>query len=80
MMQKAIAYHQETNVDPVPKQQPFWKSLPLSFIAEHYIIWYGIFLWSIWVSCPKCVPSQSLIHPQPTSWEGQSEKQRNPWY
>ncbi|KAF1661079.1 putative polypeptide N-acetylgalactosaminyltransferase 8, partial [Aptenodytes patagonicus] len=33
---------------------------------SHDVIWYGTFLWSIWVSSPGCVPSQLLVHPQPT--------------
>lgn len=38
-----------------------WTSLPFSFvtpafIADHDIIWYGISFWSIWVTCPCCVP------------------------
>jgi len=32
------------------------------FIAQHDIIWYKIPLWSVWVSCPSCVPFQLLVH------------------
>jgi len=27
------------------------------FIAEHDVVWYGITLWAVGVSCPSCVPS-----------------------
>uniref|UniRef100_A0A672TUV7 Dipeptidase n=1 Tax=Strigops habroptila TaxID=2489341 RepID=A0A672TUV7_STRHB len=36
--------------------------------AEHDIIRYGISLGSVGVSCPGCVPSQVLLHPQPNLW------------
>ncbi|KAK4831422.1 hypothetical protein QYF61_017553 [Mycteria americana] len=39
-----------------------------SLHAEHDAIWYGIALWSAGASCPGCVPSQLLVHPQPTRW------------
>lgn len=32
------------------------------FIAEHVIIQYKITLWSVWVHCHGCVPSQSLVY------------------
>jgi len=41
-----------------------------AFIAEHDTIRYGMSLWSVGVSCPSCVPSQLLAHPQ------QCEKQK----
>lgn len=31
-------------------------------------IWYGISLWTTWVSCPGCVPSWDHAHPWPGSW------------
>jgi len=44
-----------------------YSSLPSSFppalIAEHDVIWYGIFLWSAAVSCHRCWEG----HPLPTS-------------
>lgn len=40
--------------------------------------WYGAFLLLSWVSCPGCVPSQPLVHPQPTPFEGKGGK-RKPW-
>ena len=47
--------------------------LPSSFhfflhIAEHDIVWHGISLWSVGVSCPDCFPSQLLVLPQPPRW------------
>lgn len=36
------------------------------FIVEQEVTWYGIPLWSIWVSCPSSVPLQALIHLQQT--------------
>jgi len=39
--------------------------LPSAFITEHGDAWYGISLWSAGVSCPDCVLSQTLTHPQP---------------
>jgi len=36
--------------------------------AEHKAIQYGISLWSVGVSCPGCVPSYLLVHPQPPCW------------
>jgi len=42
--------------------------LPPALYAEYDTIWYGISLWSVGVSCPGCVPSQPLAHPQPARW------------
>lgn len=40
----------------------------LSVVAEHDIIWHGIPLWSVWVSCLGYVTSlQPLAHLQPIS-------------
>lgn len=39
-----------------------------SFYAEHDAVWYGIYHRSVGVSCPACVPSQLLAHPQPPRW------------
>ena len=46
------------------------RPLPLVFMAECDVIWNEISLWSVEVSCPSCVPSQLLVHPQPTRWWG----------
>jgi len=50
------------------KCAPFLHLSPDLYIAEHDIIQYGISLWSVGVSCPGCVPSHLLVHPQPTHW------------
>ena len=42
-------------------------SLPPALYAEHDVIWCGIILQSVGVSCPGCVPSQLLVYPQPTT-------------
>lgn len=52
---------------------PFSLPLPLLFFGIcgcAGVIWYGISLWIVWVSCPDCVLSQDLAHPQPHWWEG----------
>lgn len=71
---------QQTYAQPVSKQQLLWKDSP-QITAEHDIKWYGIFLWSVWVSSPSCIPSQPLGHPQSIPGvKGQSEKQKRPWH
>ena len=37
---------------------PLPSSSPSPLYAEHDVVWYGISLWSVGVSCPVCVPSQ----------------------
>ncbi|NWU74142.1 NAF1 protein, partial [Onychorhynchus coronatus] len=37
--------------------------LPPALYAEHDAIWYGISFWSLWVSCPGCVPSRLFCTP-----------------
>ena len=34
---------------------------PRSFLAEHSVVWCGIFLWSVGVGCPRCAPPPSLL-------------------
>lgn len=36
---------------------PFSSFLAPAFIAEHCAMWYGTFLWAVWVSCPVSVLS-----------------------
>lgn len=55
---------QKTNVR-IPNTPPFLL-ISLTFYIWADIIWYGISLWSICVSCPGYVLSQNLAHPQPT--------------
>ena len=52
-----------------PNVPPFLL-LPPAVCAEHDAAWCGISLWSAGVSCPSRVPSQLLVHPQPTRWWG----------
>jgi len=49
-------------------KRPSFLLLPPALYADHDVIWYGISLWLAGVSCPSCVPSQLLVHPQPTLW------------
>lgn len=53
---------------PIYADRPSQTSFPIVFDADHDVIWYGygIIIWSMWVSCPRCVPYQLLAHPQPT--------------
>lgn len=60
---KTTAHHQLTDAQPVPEQQA--ALLPW---AGHDVIWIGIFFWSLRISCPGCVPSLLLVHPQPACW------------
>ena len=55
---------------PSLQMSPPFLLLPPALYAEHDVIWYGISLWSVGVSSPSCVPSQLLVHPQPTHWWG----------
>lgn len=41
-------------------------SFPQAFLTDHNIIWYGIHLRPIHISCPSCVPPQFHVHSQPT--------------
>ena len=49
---------------------------PQSLLLEHDAIRHGTSPWSAGVSCPGCVPSQLLVHPQPAHWQsgGRSSK------
>ena len=68
-MHNAIAHHLLTDAQSVPEQWPL-ASFPPSLYTEHDIIWYGISLWPVGVSCPGCVLSQLLVPPQPSRWQG----------
>lgn len=46
--------------------------------AEHNIIWSGISLWSVGVSCLSCVPSQLLGHPQSAPCWGSPRNREGP--
>lgn len=45
--------------------------LNTGFVAGHNVIWYGISLWPVWVSCRGCVSSHLLVHP----WQGSSRSE-----
>ena len=66
----SLTHHQRTDAQPVPRQWPTPARFPLSLYAEHDIVWYGISLWPAWISCPGCVSSQLLVHPQPPRCQG----------
>ena len=51
------------------RERPPYSSPP-AVTAEHNATWHGTSLQSVWVTCPSCVPSQSLAHPQPTGLGG----------
>ena len=51
-------------------ERPPFLLLPAALCAEHDVIWPGISLGSVRVSCPGCVPSQLLVSPQPPRWWG----------
>ena len=69
-MHNTIAYHSLTEAQTVPEQRCVLGHLPPSLYAEHDVLWCGISLWPVWVSCPGCAPSQLLVHPQPPHWQG----------
>ena len=55
-MRKAIAHDQPADAQPVPTAPTANSS---SFIIPHDIVWSGMSLWPVWVSCPSgSVPSQ----------------------
>jgi len=69
MKTNLTAHHQLTDAQPVSQQQPPGQLSP-GLYADHDIIWPGLSLWSVGVSCPTWVPSQLLVHPQPPRWQG----------
>lgn len=50
-------------------------SFPAVFIAGHDAIRYGMAIWSVRVSCPRCAPSQYLGYPI----AGGCEEQKRPF-
>jgi len=54
----------------------FFAQLLLLSMTELDIIGHGISLWSAGVSCSSCVPSQLLVHPQPTHWGGAARRRK----
>ena len=59
VMHNAIAHHLLT--DARAAIHPSRPTLP-SLYTEHDILWYGISLWLVRVSCPGRAPSQLLVH------------------
>ena len=67
VMHNAIAHHPLTDAPAaIRPSQP----TPPSLYTGHDVIWYGISLWPVWVSCPGGVPSQLLVPLQPSCWLG----------
>ena len=60
-MHNRIAHHLLTGAQPVPELRCPLANFP-SLYTGHDIIWYGILLWPVWVSCPGYAPSQLLVH------------------
>lgn len=63
-MHKAITHHLSVNAKPVPSVKAVVLPQPttLSFIVFPYdILWYGISLWPLQVSCAGPAPSQLLM-------------------
>jgi len=44
------------------------KPLPSAFLVEPEVLWHGIALWPVWVSC---IPSCLLTHPRLPGAEGE---------
>ena len=59
VMHNAIAHH--TLTDARAAICPSWPTPP-SLYTEHDVLWYGISLWLVQVSCPGYAPSQLLVH------------------
>ena len=72
-MYNVIAHHLLTDAHPIPKQRPY------QFIVPHDATWCGTSLWSAWITCPDCVPSQLLVHPQASLLAGHNEKLKGPY-
>ena len=75
-MHNRIAHHLLTGAQPIPELRCPLANFPTLYTG-HDIIWCGIPLWLVWVNCPRCVPSQLLVHSQPLL-AGQYEKLKNP--
>ena len=59
VMHNAIAHHPLTNAQAeIHPSQP----TPPCLYTGHYILWYGISLSLVQVSCPGYAPSQLLVH------------------
>ena len=74
---KTIAHHPPTDAQPVPEHLPPASSPP-SLYTEHDVIWYGIFLWPVWVTVLAVSPP-SFLCPPAYSLVGWGEKLKSPW-
>ena len=59
VMHNAIAHHPLTDARAVIRPS---RATPPSLYTEHDVLWYGISLWLVRLSCPGCAPSQLLVH------------------
>lgn len=80
MQRPLLTFHKQTDKqlgskERLPSKKP---NLPSIFVADHDVIWHGICLWSVWVTCPGYALSQLLMLPQPTCWGGRIGKREGP--
>ena len=59
MMHNAIAHHPLTDAQAAIRPS---RPTPPSLYTEHDILWHGIPLWLVQVSCPSYAPSQLRAH------------------
>lgn len=79
MQNQSIIHHfPQADWCPASLQVEVLGRLHFFFIAKHDDLWYGMPFWPVWVCCPGCVTSQSLVHPQSVCLQGHSEKHRGP--
>lgn len=62
MMHNAIAYHLLTNIQFKPEQQLPPPVNSTHLCTGHGILWYGIYLCLVWVSCPGYDPFWLLVY------------------
>ena len=60
VMHNAIAHHPLTDIE--QRSTPSGQRPPVYIHAEHDVLWYGVALWLVRVSCPGRAPSQLLVH------------------
>lgn len=62
-------FHKQSNAQAIWARN-LWKDyLPVLLLSKEINMGYYGVIWDIlWVSCPSCVPSQPLVHPQATHW------------
>lgn len=73
-MYNSVSHHPLT--DAQARASPL--STPHSFIIQLDAIYYGIFLWPIWVNFPHSVPCHLFVHPQFLA-DRVCEKMKYPW-